>query len=264
MDLMQAFILAVVQGITEFLPVSSSAHLILFPVLMGWPDQGLTFDIAVHLGTLMAVIAYFWRDIRQCIVGWFGSLRGTKSDGGRLAWNIIIATMPIIVAGLFFGDAVEANLRGPVVIAIATIVFGILLLVADYFGKRRLDINHVTWITALVIGCFQALAMIPGTSRSGITMTAALFMGLTREASARFSFLLAVPTIAIAGLWKAKDLLNGGVDVDLMALAVGVVVSAISAFVCIHFFLKAIERLGSVPFVVYRLLLGAYLLMVFV
>ncbi len=263
MDLMQAFILALVQGITEFLPVSSSAHLILFPVLMGWPDQGLTFDIAVHLGTLMAVIAYFRKDIGACITGWFGSLAGRKSAGGRLAWHVIIATAPIIVAGLFFGDAVEAHLRGPVVIAIATIVFGVALLLADYFGKRRLSIDHMTWVTALVIGCFQALAMIPGTSRSGITMTAALLLGMTREASARFSFLLAVPTIAIAGLWKAKDLIGGNVDVDFVALGVGVVVSAVSAFVCIHFFLKAIERLGSVPFVVYRLLLGGYLLFVF-
>lgn len=261
---MQAFILALVQGITEFLPVSSSAHLILFPVLMGWPDQGLTFDIAVHLGTLMAVIAYFRRDIGACITGWFGSLAGKKSDGGRLAWHIIVGTVPIIIAGLFFGDAVETHLRGPVVIAIATIVFGIALLLADHYGKRRLNINHMTWITALVIGCFQALAMIPGTSRSGITMTAALLLGMTREASARFSFLLAVPTIAIAGLWKAKDLIGGDVDVDFVALGVGVVVSAVSAFICIHFFLKAIERLGSVPFVIYRLLLGAYLLMVFI
>jgi len=263
MDLFQAFVLALVQGITEFLPVSSSAHLILFPRIMGWPDQGLTFDIAVHVGTLLAVMSYFWRDIAGCITGWFGSLAGRKSEGGKLAWNVIIGTIPIVIAGLLFGDLVETELRGPVVIAIATIVFGIALLFADRLGRRLRDVTDMTWVMAVIIGIFQAVAMIPGTSRSGITMTAALCLGFTRQASARFSFLLAVPTILMAGLWKTIGLLDGDVEMDTLALGVGVVVAAISAFICIHFFMKIIERIGAVPFVVYRLLLGAYLLYVF-
>lgn len=255
--------LALVQGVTEFLPVSSSAHLILFPQLMGWPDQGLLFDIAVHLGTLVAVIAYFWRDILGCIGGWFRSLGGTQSAEGRLAWHVLLATLPIIVAGVLFADLVETHLRSPVVIAVTTIFFGVALLLADHYGKRRLDTTEMTWVIALVIGVFQALAMIPGTSRSGITMTAALMLGMNRESSARFSFLLAVPTVAMAGAWKVKELLEGQHTVDYMALGVGVMVSAISAFACIHFFLKAIERIGTTPFVIYRLLLGVFLLLVF-
>ncbi|HDP90451.1 MAG TPA: undecaprenyl-diphosphate phosphatase [Thioalkalivibrio sp.] len=264
MDFMQILLLALVQGITEFLPVSSSAHLILVPVLTGWEDQGLAFDVAVHVGTLSAVVIYFRRELIRMAREWLVSLTGKRlSADARLAWAVIFATIPAGLAGLLLGDFIEQYLRSPVVIALATIGFGLLLWRADATGKRVRGEHHVGWRDVVVIGCAQALALIPGTSRSGITMTAALAMGLTREAAARFSFLLSIPIILAAGGLETIKLIEQPVPVAWDVLVSGAALSAVSAFLCIHFFLKLLERIGMLPFVIYRLLLGGFLLVLF-
>lgn len=259
MDLLHVIVLAILQGITEFLPISSSAHLILPKELFGWPDQGLAFDVAVHVGSLAAVVIYFWRDIWQIVVAWFASFTKTgQSDDSRLGWYIIIATIPAGLAALAFNDVIETHLRSATVIMITTIVFALYLAWADYRGKKTLDLHHMTLMMALLIGLAQAVALIPGTSRSGITIAAGLALGLQREESARFSFLLSIPIILLSGLYKGVELLNA-VDIPWGDIVLGTVLSGVSAFICIHFFLSFIQRIGMMPFVVYRLLLGAVL-----
>ncbi|MDX1443800.1 MAG: undecaprenyl-diphosphate phosphatase, partial [Gammaproteobacteria bacterium] len=179
MDFLQTIILAIIQGLTEFLPISSSAHLILVPVLTGWSDQGLAFDVAVHVGSLAAVMLYFRRDIVNVTVAGLRSLKTRRVEGdARLAWAIVLGTIPVGLAGLLFADFIEANLRSALVIATTTIVFGLLLWVADRHGATGRNEHQLRWVDILVIGVAQALALIPGTSRSGITMTAGLLMGL--------------------------------------------------------------------------------------
>ena len=264
MDLWHAFTLALVQGLTEFLPISSSAHLILVPRLSGWPDQGLAFDVAVHVGTLSAVLAYFRHELVQLAHGWFLSLRTrTLNRDARLAWGVLIGTIPVGLCGLLFKDVVETSLRSAEVIAIATIAFGLLLWWADARGRRLRDEHSLRLTDILIVGVAQAIELIPGTSRSGITMTAGLAIGLTRAAAARFSFLLSIPVIVLAGGLEGLDLLEATAPVPWMAILVGTATSAVSAYLCIHFFLRLIERLGMLPFVIYRLLLGALLFVMF-
>lgn len=266
MDLLQAVVLALVQGLTEFLPISSSAHLILVPVLTDWPDQGLAFDVAVHVGSLAAVVLYFRQEVVRMLAAWFGSLGGGRplSEDARLAWAVLWATVPVGLAGLLLGDLVETHLRSPLVIATTTVLFGLLLAWADRAGARSRLETAIGWRDVLVIGCAQALALIPGTSRSGVTMTAALFMGLSREGAARFSFLLSIPVILLAGGLETLKLVQAGPRVDWAAIALGTLVAGVSAYLCIHYFLKLLERLGFMPFVVYRLVLGAVLFVLFV
>ena len=255
MDFLQLLILAIIQGITEFLPISSSGHLILPSAVFGWPDQGLAFDLAVHFGSLIAIITYFNRDIRQILSAWFGSFTGPTSDDSRLGWCIIVATIPAGVAGFLLDDWIELNLRSVVVIASTTIIFGVVLGVADRFAGQRLLVNMPN---AVIIGFAQALALIPGTSRSGITMTAALMLGYSRDTAARFSFLLSIPLIFAGALFKTAELLEQP-QVDWFVLIAGAVCSAIAAFACIHLFLKWLNRIGFMPFVIYRLVLGSVL-----
>jgi undecaprenyl-diphosphatase len=265
MTLIHIIVLALVQGLTEFLPISSSAHLILVPVLSDWPDQGLAFDVAVHVGTLTAVVWYFRIEVIRMTRDWLDSCRQRQQVGeSRLAWAVIWGTVPVVVAGLLLHDLVDTVFRSPLVIAWATIGFGLLLWVADRLGQRQRDEHHLTWRDVVVIGMAQALALIPGTSRSGITMTAGLYMGLTREAAARFSFLLSIPTILMAGGYKGLQLVKEAVVVDWSAMIIGVVLSALTAYLCIHLFLKLLERIGMLPFVLYRLLLGGVLLYFFI
>jgi len=264
-DIVQIIILGLVQGLTEFLPISSSAHLILVPVILGWQDQGLAFDVAVHIGSLIAVVVYFRKDILTMTSDWFSSVLSISNVGeSRLAWAVILGTIPAALAGLLFHDFIDTQLRSEIVIAYATIGFGLLLLLGDWYGKRKGHQTHteknITWKDVLVISLFQVLALIPGTSRSGITMTAGLFVGLSRTASARFSFLLAIPLILAAGGYKTKTLLESSVMVDWSAILIGVIVSGVSALFCIHFFLKLLDRFGMLPYVVYRLVLGGVLL----
>ncbi|OBX35311.1 undecaprenyl-diphosphatase [Halomonas elongata] len=264
MDWLQIVLLSIVQGLTEFLPVSSSAHLILVPVLTDWPDQGLAFDVALHLGSLTAVVLYFRHELATMATSWRHSLagRGTDEDA-RLAWWVVLATIPVCVFGLTFKDVIEGAMRAPLVLAGGLIVFGLLLGYVDWRHRGKRSEYRMNWRDALWIGLAQVLALIPGTSRSGITMTAALMLGLSREAAARFSFLLSIPVIVLAGGLESLELIRSPLPVDWMAMAAGAVLSGISAYLCIHFFLAFIKRIGMQPFVVYRLILGIALIWLF-
>lgn len=263
MDILQIIVLALVQGLTEFLPVSSSAHLILVPLITSWDDQGLAFDVAVHVGTLTAVVFYFRKEINKMFFAWFASLQGKHSEDGKLAWAVLIGTIPVGLVGLIFKDVISESLRTPLVIATTTIIFGFLLWYADLSSKRSAkrerDEYAMSWKDIIVIGCAQAVALIPGTSRSGITITAGLLLGLTAQASARFSFLLSIPVIVLAGGFEVLEYLEVASIKDMDDLIIGALISAISAYFCIHFFLKLLERIGMMPFVIYRLLLGLVL-----
>ena len=262
MEWLQILVLAAVQGLTEFLPISSSAHLILVPVLTGWPDQELAFDVAVHVGSLAAVLICFRGDFASMLRGW---LRRPRDAGGHtgLGWLMVIATIPVAAAGLAVDAGLSESLRDPLVIAVATIGFGLLLLFAERAGAKSRGIESIGIRDAIVIGCAQALALVPGTSRSGITMTAGLIVGLTPAASARFSFLLSAPVILMAGGYKTLQLAAGTSDASWSALILGALVAAVCAYACIHAFLSLIARIGFAPFVAYRLVLGTVLLWLF-
>jgi len=263
-DAIQAFVLALIQGLTEFLPVSSSGHLAMVPLISAWPDQGLAFDCVVHLGTLTAVIYYFRSDLGKMVFGLGQSIQQRSwsvNRDGQMAWMIGIATIPVGLAGLAFKDFIESDLRSITTIAYASIIFGLLLLFADKIGKRTRHDDAWGIKDVLIVGVAQAIALIPGTSRSGITMTAALFLGYTREAAARFSFLLSIPVIFLAGSLKIKDWIEAPQQAaGISELVLGFMVSALSAYICIHYFLKFLERVGMGPFVIYRVLLGGILL----
>ena len=263
MDTAHTAFLALVQGITEFLPISSSAHLILVPVITGWPDQGLAFDVAVHGGTLLAVLLYFRHEVARMALAGAASLSGRWSPDAKLAWAVVLGTLPVVVAGLLLKSLVEGALRAPLVIASTTVVFGLLLWWADARGRRERDEYSVSWRDALVVGLAQAIALIPGTSRSGITITAGLMLGLSREAAARFSFLLSIPTLLASGVLVTRDLLASAAPVDWSSLMLGFALSAVSAYLCIHFFIRLLARTGMLPYVIYRLLLGGVLFYLF-
>jgi undecaprenyl-diphosphatase len=258
--MLEVIILSIIQGITEFLPISSSAHLILPSAIFGWEDQGIAFDVAVHVGTLLAVMLYFRQDIANLTVGWVKSLGGQHSTDSKLAWWVILATIPAGLAGLLAADLIETFLRSPWVLAITTIVFGLLLWLADATAKQQVSMEQMNWRQALIIGLAQAVALIPGTSRSGITMTAAMLLGLDKVSAARFSFLLSIPIIVLSGGYQASKLLSEPTQYDISGILLGMVLSFISALICIHFFLKIISRMGMLPFVIYRLLLGVGLI----
>lgn len=265
MDLVQILLLALLQGLTEFLPISSSAHLILLPKLIGWQDQGLMFDVAVHLGTLAAVLWYFRTDVKQLTLAWLAHVfTGVRNQHSQLAWAVIVGSVPIILAGvmvyLWFADA----LRSPLLIATTTLVFGLLLWWADRVGSRERDEHVLTIGQALLIGCAQILALIPGVSRSGITISAGLALGLTRKASARFSFLLSIPVILSAGGISFVGLVNSPEPVSWPLFGVGMVTAGVTAYLCISFFLALIERIGLTPFVIYRVVLAVFLFYIFI
>ena len=257
MDTLQIIVLALVQGITEFLPISSSAHLVLPSLLTDWPDQGLAFDVGVHFGSLLAVIAYFRKELWNMASDTL-AYPATRSYSPNidLVFKLALATLPVVIVGLLAKDFIEANLRSLPVIATTTIVFGLLLWWSDRQPGHGASVG---WSHALWIGLAQVLALIPGTSRSGITITAALLLSLNRTEAARFSFLLSIPTIAGAQLLLTLDLLEVGVErwSELMA---GAALAGLSAYACIHFFVSLVERTGMLPYVIYRLLLGGFLL----
>jgi undecaprenyl-diphosphatase len=256
MDSYQAVILALIQGLTEFLPVSSSGHLLLPSQILGWSDQGLAFDVAVHLGSLGAVILYFRRDLLRLFAAWCQSFRLRRVSGEAvLAWQLVVTCLPAAVAGWLFADIIEQHMRTLLVIASTTVFFGLLLGWSDRHGVGERSLDNLSWRDVILIGCSQALALVPGTSRSGITITTALALGYSREAATRFSFLMAVPIIGMSALYKSSDLVMDD-SVAWTPMAIGMVVAAASAYLCIALFLRAIQRLGMLPFVIYRLFLG--------
>lgn len=268
MNTIQILILSLLQGITEFLPISSSAHLILLPKLLGWPDQGLAFDIAVHVGTLLAILSYFWQELKAMLIDFSnmfftGNYSKNYSKNSKLALMVIIGTIPVGVIGYLSKHMVATTLRSEIIIAITTIVFGLLLGIVYKFAPSNHDEYSMRWYEVLIIGLAQAIAIIPGTSRSGITVTAGLLVGLTPTAAAKYSFLLAIPVISLAGLLQSIELLHSNVVVPWQELGYAMLMAAISGYCCIYIFLKLLNRIGFYPFVIYRLILGSYLLVVF-
>ena len=260
MDFFQVIVLALLQGLTEFLPISSSAHLILPSQVLGWPDQGLAFDVGVHVGTLLAVLIYFRSDVTRLAFAWSGSLSGKHSADSKLAWFVGLATCPAIVAGLFLNEMIDHHLRSMLVIAGTTMIFGVLLFLADWQRTEHRSIEALSLRDAVFIGIAQAVALIPGTSRSGITISAALMLGLNRQCAARFSFLLSIPVILGAGLLKTIDLIAMGDQAPWLMVLTGTAIAGFSAYCCIHLFLKWLDKIGMLPFVIYRMLLGCFLL----
>lgn len=260
MPILHLVVLALVQGITEFLPISSSAHLVLVPALTGWDDQGLIVDVSAHVGTLAAVMLYFRRDIAVMVFGFLKLLVGRWTPGGRLALLVIWATIPAMAAGAALHAAVPSGLRSVELIAWTTILFGIALYAADRLSLQIRKVEHVGWTAALFVGLAQALALMPGTSRSGITMTAGRLIGMERTEAARFSLLLSIPTILGAGTLAGLDLAAAG-DTALTGDAILAAVLAFAAALgAIWALMRWLKFAGFAPFVVYRLALGAGLL----
>ncbi|MEK7990327.1 MAG: undecaprenyl-diphosphate phosphatase [Thiotrichaceae bacterium] len=262
MDIWQIITLALLQGFTEFLPISSSAHLILVPELTSWEDQGRAFDVAVHLGTLTAVIFYFRHDIKPLFLAWIKSLQTRQLTAeSRLVWGVIIGTIPVAIVGVLISiTGWVDHLRSGLLIATTTLVFGGLLWYADARATLERDEYQMTWRDIMLIGCAQAIALLPGTSRSGITITAALLAGLSRQAAARFSFLLSIPVIILAGVDETALLLTQQIEVNWTILMLGMTISSVSAYLCIELFIRLLNQIGMLPFVIYRLILGVFLL----
>ena len=266
METLQTICIALIQGITEFLPISSSAHIQLPSLLLGWEDQGLHFDVAVHAGSLLAVIVYFRHRLTALTIGTVKSLKSRQfGEELDLASKLAIATIPVLIAGFFFQDFVATATRDLSIIVYATVFFGLLLGAADWRTHRlkargwQFEDTNPSFLVALAIGCAQVFALIPGTSRSGVTITAALLLGLGRTQAATFSFLLAIPVILGAFALTLYDLSQLDTSFDIQRFGIGFLVAALAAYLCIDFFLKVIERVGMWPFVAYRLFIAVLL-----
>ena len=263
MTTLHIIVLAIVQGLTEFLPISSSGHLVLVPYLVEWTDQGLAFDVAVHFGSLIAVVVFFREDIVGLLRGSVQILGGdVRSPQAYMALAIALGTIPAAAAGLLFASWIEANLRDPAIIVYTLAGYGILMALADRYAKREKGITEVRIKDALIIGMAQALALVPGTSRSGVTITAGRLLGFERQDAARFSFLLSAPVILLATLYKGGELILGDVPVAWGELALGAAVSAVVAYLSIEFFMRFVTRIGLAPFAIYRLGLAALIVYV--
>lgn len=264
MTLFQQLLIAIVQGITEFLPISSSGHLILIPFLTDFPDQGPMIDVAVHVGSLLAIIIYFWRDVMGLARGGFSAVGiGTEPLQKRLFWWVVVGTIPAVAFGLFLKlNGYLESFRVTDLVAVNLIVYGILLGLADRFGKQDKDFEDLTLRDAVLVGLAQALALIPGTSRSGSTMTMARFLGYKRVEAARFSFLLAIPAVAGAGLLAVFDLAEASAQMQLDALLTGVF-TFIAAFATMAFLMNFLKKASMMVFVIYRVAMGAALLYMF-
>ncbi len=265
MSWLQIVVLAIVQGLTEFLPISSSGHLVLLPAVFGWSDQGLAFDVAVHFGSLIAVCLFFRSDVVALLRGGCQLLgRKNKTPESQLALVLGIGTIPAAIAGLTMAGWIEASLRDPAVIVVTLSGYGIIMVLADRFGRRERNISGVRLSDAIWIGCAQALALIPGTSRSGITISAARALGFHRQDAARFSFLLSIPVILLASLYKGFEMLTGPVPVPWGELGFAALISSMVAYLSIGFFMRVVSHIGLLPFAVYRLALAAVILYVLV
>lgn len=265
MSYTQALILGIVQGLTEFLPVSSSGHLILVPYVFGWPDQGLAFDAAIHLGTLGALLAYFRVELMELVTG---------ALARRLAVLLVAASIPALAIGFLANKWIEARVRSPLIIAAATAFWALVMWWADRRAVEARDrgddprdrgddpIARVGWAQGLAVGCAQTLALIPGTSRSGITITTGLFAGLDRATAARFSFMLGIPVTGAAGAYQMLQLLRGGVPTDTGPLIVAVLAAFLSGWLAVWFLVNYLKRRSLLPFVIYRLILAAIIVLV--
>ena len=265
MTLLQILVLALIQGLTEFLPVSSSAHLILGSRLFAWPDQGLVLDVAVHVGTLLAVVLYFRTEISQLLGASLGIGQGSVDDQTRrrrrrLGRNLLLASLPVIIAGALLHGYIEEYLRDVRVIACTTLLFGLLLWLADARFSRARDLRDMNFNSTLLIGLAQVFALVPGTSRSGITITMGRMLGFSADAAARFSFLLAIPVITAAGGYGLYRMFQHSAAVDWGQFGLAVAASAVAGWACIAAFLALLRRIGLVPFIIYRLVLGIALL----
>ncbi len=259
MSIEQIIVLAIVQGLTEFLPISSSGHLLLIPTFTGWPDQGVATDVMVHVGSLFAVLVYFWRDVIRLFWGGLDLLRLRMNDNSRLALYIILATIPAVAFGLFLKESgMQAQLRDVRIVAWNAIIFGVLLYVADRIGSRTKRMKDMTMKPALMIGLAQAVALIPGTSRSGITMTAARFLGFERAESARFSFLLGIPAIAGAGILTIGEFISSGETISTDAYWAAFL-TFFTALAAVAILMAVVKRATFLVFVIYRLALGLLL-----
>lgn len=269
MSFFQAIVLAFIQGLTEFLPISSSAHLILVPALTGWTDQGLIFDVAVHVGTLVAVVGYFRKELKMLASNFLAaplmrSHEAQVDQGARLVWLIGVATLPIVIVGALGKEWINAHLRQEIIIALASILFGVLLWRADAIKKERYSWQELTIGMAVIIGMAQVLALVPGTSRSGITITAALLIGMKAKDAARLSFLLSIPTIAGAALLMLVEVVQMPTSsIPWAALMIGMIVSGVVAYLTIAWFMRIVNVLGMFPFMVYRVLLGLIIIIVY-
>jgi undecaprenyl-diphosphatase len=258
MNLLEAIIYGIVQGLGEFLPISSTAHIVLAPWLFGWEDPGLAFDIALHMGTLVAVVVFFWKDwIRLIKAG----LTDVKSSDGKLFWCLVLACIPGGILGLIFEEYIETVFRNPLLIGIAIIIMGFVIYIADRYSKSEVELKDVGPKRSLLIGVSQGLAMIPGVSRSGITMATGRALKIKREDAARFTFLLSTPFILLSGLYKAKDIVN--VSVEALPFAAAIVTSAVVGLLSIKFLLGYLKRKGFGIFAVYRFILGAIVIAVY-
>lgn len=263
MLILQIVVLALIQGITEFLPISSSGHLLLVPVVTGWPDQGVLTDVMVHMGSFLAVIVYFWKDCVNLLMGLVDMARGRRNAWGRLALLLILGTIPAVVLGVVldkigFMDLVR---QMPIVVAWNAIIFGTLLYVCDRFGMTERRMADMTWVPALIIGMAQAVALIPGVSRSGISMTAARALGFERPDSARFAFLLGIPAIAGAGVLKLGEAIHSGATISVPMILTAVLTFFV-ALGTITVLMKLVRHMSFLPFAIYRVALGVILLAV--
>lgn len=260
MDFIQIISLGLIQGITEFLPISSSGHLILISIILGWQDQGLLTDIVAHAGSLLAVMIYFRRELSAMLQSVGAPAAPQNQSDIHLLRSIVIATLPIMLAGVWLADIIELYLRDHIVIAFSTILFALFLFYADTTANCRRNEYQLSYSAALLIGCAQIFALIPGASRAGVTMTAALMLGCNKAAAARFSFLLSIPTILAAMAYKSMQLSLAQIQLDWLALISVFVISALVAYLCIKIFVKLVNSIGMLPFVIYRLVLGGCLL----
>ena len=263
MLLLHIVILAAVQGISEFLPVSSSGHLVLLPKIAGWQDQGLNIDIAVHVGTLGAVLAYFWRDILAIILGFFGGKRRQRRAGRMLGLYILVSVPPVIIAGGLLAYFAPDFFRSPLIVAYTMIIFGVILWFADRVGMTVRRVEHMSFGSAFIIGLAQILALVPGTSRSGITMTAARFLGFERTAAARFSMLMSIPVIIGAGAVAARNLIESGEPIVTGDAGLAAALAFVTALITIAVLMQLLKRMSFTPFVLYRLFLGIVLLVLY-
>jgi len=263
MGLLRAIVLGIVQGVTEFLPISSTAHLRIVPELLGWPDAGAAYTAMIQLGTVAAVIVYFWRDLVRLTQAWVeGVLHGTpfRTLESRLAWFVLVGTLPIGILGLTFKHHIETSLRSLYVIAFAMVGLAVVLLLAERIAQHRRTLKEMGWGDAIVIGLCQAVALIPGSSRSGTTLTGGLALGFRREDAARYSFLLSIPATAAAGIFEMRHLLRSGEPFTGPDVLVGTLVAFVTGLLAIAWLLRFLRTRSTLVFVVYRFALGGLLL----